>query len=70
MKLSRLKRSIDYADMSLRNRVMSPGGTINSSLFDDRGLVRAVCVGTNATGATQTDRIGDGAAGNNIVIVT
>ena len=40
------------------------------STFDVRGLVTAVFVGTNATGATQDDPTSGGAAGNNMVMVT
>ena len=70
MGLRCLMRSFGYGDMSHRTWVKRPGGTINFSLFDDRGLVTSVYVGTNATGATQDDPTGGGAAGNNMVLVT
>ena len=62
--------SYGYDDMQRRNQTTSPGCTINFSVFDDRGLVTSVFVGTNATGATQDDPTGGGAAGNNMVMVT
>jgi YD repeat-containing protein len=62
--------SFGYDQMLRRNQTTSPGGTINFTVFDDRNLVKAVYVGTNATGATENDPTGGGAAGNNMVIVT
>jgi YD repeat-containing protein len=52
------------------NRVASPGGTINRSVIDARGLIASVWIGTNDTGATNTDPTGGGASGNNMVLVT
>ncbi|MFN6331093.1 MAG: RHS repeat-associated core domain-containing protein [Planctomyces sp.] len=62
--------SFGYDDMSRRNQVTSPGGTISFSVFDDRGLTTGLYVGTDDTGATQNDPTGGGAAGNNMVLVT
>lgn len=56
--------------MGRENRVASPGGTINRSVIDARGLVASVWIGTNDTGATNTDPTGAGASGNNMVLVT
>ncbi|MCA8991914.1 MAG: hypothetical protein KDA88_08040 [Planctomycetaceae bacterium] len=53
-----------------RNRVVSPGGTITFTVFDVRSLVTAVYVGTDDTGATAQDPTGNGATGNNMVVVT
>ncbi|MCX7388344.1 MAG: hypothetical protein NTX48_16895, partial [Planctomycetales bacterium] len=65
-----LMRSFGYDDMWHRTWVKRPGGTINYNLFDDRGLITAVYLRTKATGATQDDPTGGGAAGNNMVLVT
>ncbi len=62
--------SFGYDEMLRRNQTTSPGGTINFSVFDDRSLVTSMYVGTDATGATETDPTGGGAAGNNMVVVT
>ena len=62
--------SFGYDELLRRNQTTSPGGTINYRVFDDRNLVSAVYVGTNATGATENDPTGGGASGNNMVIVT
>ncbi len=48
----------------------TPGGTITAKVFDPRGLVLGIFVGTNATGATSSDPTGGGAPGNNMVQVT
>ncbi|MBL8817169.1 MAG: hypothetical protein JNL58_14160 [Planctomyces sp.] len=50
--------SFGYDQMLRRNQTTSPGGTISISVFDDRNLVAAVYVGTDATGATETDPTG------------
>ena len=47
--------SFGYDQMGRRNQTTSPGGTITFTVFDERSLVSAVYVGTNATGATETD---------------
>jgi len=62
--------SFGYDQMGRRNQTISPGGTINFTVFDDRSLVSTVYVGTNATGATEIDPTGGGATGNNMVLVT
>lgn len=56
--------------MGRENRVASPGGTINRSVIDARGLTASVWIGTNDTGATDDDPTGGGATGNNMVLVT
>lgn len=52
-----------------RNRTVTPGGTIIFTVFDARSLVLSTYVGTDDTGATETDPTGGGATGNNMVIV-
>ena len=58
-----------YDNMGRQNRVVSPGGTITRTVFDSRGLTASQWVGTNDTGATDTDPTGGGAPGNNMVQV-
>ncbi|WP_237722460.1 RHS repeat-associated core domain-containing protein [Singulisphaera acidiphila] len=59
-----------YDAMKRHNRTVSPGGTITFDVFDTRDNVIATYVGTDDTGATETDPTGGGAAGNNMVVVT
>ncbi|HEX7449814.1 MAG TPA: RHS repeat-associated core domain-containing protein [Pirellulales bacterium] len=59
-----------YDILDRRNRMVSPGGTITRTIFDARNLPTAVWVGTNDTGATDSDPTGGGAPGNNMVVVT
>ncbi len=56
---------MDRADMTT-----TPGGTITAKVFDPRGKVTGVFVGTNAAGASAGDPTGGGAKGNNMVQVT
>jgi RHS repeat-associated protein len=53
-----------------RNKVKSPGGTITRTVFDVRGQAIKTYVGTNDTGATDSDPTGGGASGNNMVLVS
>ena len=53
-----------------RNSVTTPGGTITMTVYDERSLEKSIWVGTNATGATETDPSGGGGGGNNMVLVT
>ncbi|MBN8625472.1 MAG: RHS repeat-associated core domain-containing protein [Planctomycetes bacterium] len=62
--------TFEYDLMGRQNRARSPGGTITQTVFDPRGLVAAVWVGTNDARATDADPSGGGAAGNNMVVVT
>jgi YD repeat-containing protein len=55
--------------MGRENRVTSPGGTIHRSVIDARGNPSSKWIGTNDTGATNTDPTGGGATGNNLVKV-
>jgi RHS repeat-associated protein len=59
-----------YDDMKRRNRTVTPGGTIIFLVYDERGRIEETWVGTDDTGATQSDPSGGGATGNNMVIVT
>jgi RHS repeat-associated protein len=59
-----------YDSMKRQNQSTTPGGTITFGVFDARDNVIAIYVGTNDTGATETDPTGGGAAGNNMLIVT
>ncbi len=58
-----------YDSMERLNRVKQPGGTITRTLFEDRGLPNAMYVGTDDTGANDTDADGSGSP-NNMVIVS
>ena len=46
------------------------GGTITRTVFDARGNPWKTFVGTNDTGATESDPTRGGASGNNMVLVT
>jgi RHS repeat-associated protein len=59
-----------YTVMKRRNRTVTPGGTITFLVYDVRGNVLETWVGTNDTGATETDPSGGGASGNNMKKVT
>jgi len=61
-----LQESLGYDSMLRVNRSVSPGGTIQRSVFDARALVLEGWVGTNDTGATDDDPTGGGAVGNNM----
>jgi hypothetical protein len=56
-----------YDVIGRQNKVVSPAGTINRTVFDVRGLAVSSWIGTNDNGATDTDPTGGGAAGNNMV---
>jgi len=58
-----------YDSMKRQNRTTTPGGTITFDVFDARDNAIATYVGTNDTGATETDPTGGGAAGNNMAVV-
>lgn len=58
-----------YDDMKRRNRTVTPGGTITFLVYDVRGQVKEKWIGTDDTGATQSDPSGGGATGNNMVII-
>lgn len=55
-----------YDSMDRLVRRMSPGGTISRLTFDARGLRTAVWVGTDDSGATNSDPSGGGSGGNNM----
>ncbi len=59
-----------YDSMKRRNRITTPGGTITFNVFDVRGNVIKMFVGTDDTGATNQDPTGGGATGNNMVIIS
>ena len=59
-----------YDALERRNRVVAPGGTITAPSGPRRNGSPAIWVGTNDTGATDSDPTGGGAAGNNMVMVT
>ncbi|MCZ2341705.1 MAG: hypothetical protein LC104_07900 [Bacteroidales bacterium] len=59
-----------YDRMGRQNRVVSPAGTIQRTVFDVRGLPVSNWIGTNDTGATDADPSGGGVAGNNMVQVS
>ncbi len=59
-----------YDSMKRHNRTVTPGGTITFNVFDVRGNVIKIFVGTDDQGATYQDPTGGGAVGNNMVQVT
>ena len=59
-----------YDALERQNRVATPGGTITRTVWTAPQRVASVWVGTNDTGATDSDPTGGGAAGNNMVMVT
>jgi RHS repeat-associated protein len=59
-----------YDSMGRQNKQRSPGGTITRTVFDVRSQPAKVYVGTNDTGATDSDPTGGGASGNNMVLAT
>jgi hypothetical protein len=59
-----------YDVMGRQNRVVSPTGTINRTVFDARGLSVTTWIGTNDSRATDDDPTGGGAAGNNMIQIT
>lgn len=60
-----------YDVMKRRNRTVTPGGTITDLVYEPRGLVIGIYVGTNDNGATETDPTGGGSdPANNMVLVT
>ena len=58
-----------YDLMERQNRVATPGGTITRTVYHPMDWVLQIWVGTNDTGATDSDPSGGGAAENNMVIV-
>jgi RHS repeat-associated protein len=62
----------DYSfdEMVRQNRVVTPGGTITRTVYEVRNNATQVWVGTNDSGATNSDPSGGGASGNNMVQVT
>jgi RHS repeat-associated protein len=59
-----------YDALERRNRVQTPGGTITRTVWTTPQRVASEWMGTNDTGATDSDPTGGGAPGNNMVIVT
>ncbi len=53
-----------YDAMGRQNKVKSPAGTITRTVYDPRGLVLSVWVGTNETGATPDNPGGSGSPNN------
>jgi YD repeat-containing protein len=62
-----IETSYDHDEMSRQNKTVSPDGTINRMVYNSRGMVESTWVGTNDTGATDSDPTGSGASGNNMV---
>ena len=58
-----------YNDRGMKNRSVTPGGTITSTVFDARNLAEKIYVGTDDTGATDDDPTGSGNPSNNMVLV-
>lgn len=60
-----------YDSMKRQNRTVTPGGTITDLVYEPRGLVVGVYVGTNDAGGTESDPTGGGInPANNMVQVT
>jgi hypothetical protein len=58
-----------YDSMKRRNRTVSPGGTIRFDVFDVRGQAIAHYVGTDDSGASESDPTGGEAGGNNMLLM-
>jgi YD repeat-containing protein len=58
-----------YDAMGRQNRVIDPAYTIQRTVYDVRDQVVSQWVGTDDTGATDSDPTGGGATGNNMVAV-
>jgi len=63
------ERAYGYDSMGRQNMEKSAVGTITRSVFDVRGQLVGTYVGTNDTGATESDPTGGGTMGNNMVVV-
>lgn len=59
-----------YDALGRTNYVKSAAGTITRTVYDPRGLVLSTWVGTNDTGATNSDPTGGSASGNTMQPVT
>jgi RHS repeat-associated protein len=57
-----------YDTMGRLNRTKSPGGTIARTLYDARGNVASIWIGTDDTGATASDPDGSGAPNNMVKV--
>lgn len=57
-----------YDVMDRQNRVKTPGGTITRTVYDVRSLVIETWVGTDDTGATDTNPAGSGAPNNMVKV--
>ncbi|NBR87751.1 MAG: hypothetical protein EBS84_19395 [Proteobacteria bacterium] len=57
-----------YDAMDRQNRVKTPGGTITRTVYDMRGLVAERWVGTDDTGATDSNPAGSGAPNNMVKV--
>ena len=60
--------TFNYDAMDRQNMVKTSGGTITRTVFDVRSQTEKVYVGTDDTGATDSDPTGGGAPGNNMVL--
>ena len=60
---------LGYDVMFRQNRSVTPGGTITRTVFDPRSNAVSSWIGTNDTGATDSDPTGGGAPGNNMIQV-
>lgn len=57
-----------YDEMDRQNRIKTPGGTISRTVYDVRSLVTETWVGTDDTGATDTNPAGSGAPNNMVKV--
>ena len=58
-----------YDSRGRTNMIATPGGTITRSIFDHHGNRTAEWIGTDDTGAADSDPTGNSATGNNMVVV-
>ena len=65
-----LATSMGYDSMNRVNRQVAADGTISRPTFDPRGLTTGTYVGTDDTGATESDPTNGGADGNNLKAVS
>ncbi|MEO8495591.1 MAG: RHS repeat-associated core domain-containing protein, partial [Planctomycetota bacterium] len=64
------QRDFGYDSMKRQNRQVTPGGTISFDVLDVRDRTIQTYIGTDDSGATESDPTGGGAPGNNMVQIT
>ena len=62
-----IETSFGRDELSRQNETVSPNGTISRVVFNSRSLTDSQWMGTDDTGATDSDPTGGGASGNNML---